>query len=262
MTTEAMAGTAERQGSLWGARPRDWAATEARHMPTYEHAVERVGVDPGDRILDVGCGAGTFLRLAADRGARPAGLDASGSLLDVAAELVPEADLRTGDMQWLPFADDSFDLVTGFNSFFFAADTVAALAEAGRVARPGGTVLVQVWGNPQRCDLRPALEALSRVRGAGPPTGPQLWRPGVLEGIAVRAGLRPGDAFDHGHAFEYADDGELLRDMLSAGGVVEATAAVGEQRVRSAILEALAPFRRDDGGYRLNNEWHLLAATA
>ena len=49
---------------------------------------------------------------------------------------MPEADLRLGDLQTLPFADDAFDLVTGFTSFFFAEDMVAALREAGRVARP------------------------------------------------------------------------------------------------------------------------------
>jgi len=49
-------------------------------------------------------------------------------------------------MEDLPWEDDTFDLVTGFNSFFFATDMIAALREAGRVARPGAPVVIQVWG--------------------------------------------------------------------------------------------------------------------
>ena len=79
-------------------------------------------------MLDVGCGSGVFLRLAADRGAKPYGIDASEALVAVARSRVPEADVRVGEMERLPYADDTFDLVTGFTSFFFAADMVAACA--------------------------------------------------------------------------------------------------------------------------------------
>ena len=82
-------------------------------------------------MLDVGCGTGAFLRVAADHGATVCGLDASAALLEIARERVPEADLFQGDLQHLPYVDDSFDAVCGFNSFFFADDMVAALREAG-----------------------------------------------------------------------------------------------------------------------------------
>jgi ubiquinone/menaquinone biosynthesis C-methylase UbiE len=88
-------------------------------------------------VLDIGCGAGAFLRLLADRGVEAFGLDASDVLIGLARSRLPEADLRVGEMEVLPYDDDTFDLVTGFNSFFFANDMVAALREAGRVARPG-----------------------------------------------------------------------------------------------------------------------------
>ena len=65
------------------------------------------------------------------------GIDAAEGLLALARARVRGRDLRLGDMQALPFDDDSFDVVTGFTSFFFADDIVAALREAGRVARPG-----------------------------------------------------------------------------------------------------------------------------
>src|SRR5262245_2124857 len=133
MTAMSMMGSAERWGPLWGARPDDWAVTEAQQLPTYEEAIRQVGIGSGQRVLEVGCGTGTFLRAAADRGAAVSGLDASEGLLELARDRVPEADLQQGDMQFLPYEDDSFDVVAGFNSFFFAADMVAALREAGRV---------------------------------------------------------------------------------------------------------------------------------
>ena len=66
-------------------------------------------------MLDIGCGVGAFLRLVADRGAQPFGLDASEALIELARERLPDADLRAGEMEALPYDDDTFDLVTGFN---------------------------------------------------------------------------------------------------------------------------------------------------
>ena len=130
MPMTAVRGSADRWGPLWGARPADWALSEDQQFPTYEDALSRVGLEPEQLVLDVGCGVGSFLRLVADRGARACGIDASEALLDVARTRLPDADLRVGDMEALPYDDDTFDLVTGFNSFFFANDIVAALREA------------------------------------------------------------------------------------------------------------------------------------
>jgi SAM-dependent methyltransferase len=253
---------AERNGRLWGARATAWAEEEVREAPKYEAAIERVGLAPGHAVLDVGCGSGVFLRLVADRGARSSGLDASAALIEIARRRVPGADLRVGDMQRLPWDDDAFDLVTGFNSFFFADDMTAALREAGRVAAPGGTVLIQVWGRPERCDLTPMLRALRALRPGARAPGVPLWQPGILEDIASEVGLSPGAAFDVSFALEYPDERALLQTMLSPGPVVETVQARGEEAVAGTILDSLAPYRTADGGYRLENEWHTLIARA
>ena len=136
---------------IWAEQPDAWTRIEEQQLPTYEAVLDATGL--GAAVLDVGCGTGVFLRLCADRGAEVTGLDASENLLAVARGRVPEAELVHGDLQSLPFADDAFDLVTGFTSFFFADDMVAALREAGRVARPGAPVVIVVFGAPERCGL-------------------------------------------------------------------------------------------------------------
>lgn len=263
--TTTPTGSAERWGPLWGARARDWAATEEQQLPTYEEAIRRVGIGAGQRVLEVGCGTGVFLRAAADRGAGVTGVDASEALLELARERVPEAELHHGDLQFLPFADDTFDVVAGFNSFFFAQDLVAALREAGRVAKPGGSVVIQVWGDPEHCDLT-AIKPLLRQYLPPPPPGaasaPALWEPGVLEALAGDVGLVPREAFDLSWAYEYADAESLADGMVSAGGVAVTAGPEREPELRAAIVEALEPYRTESGRYRLRNEWHTLVAAA
>jgi SAM-dependent methyltransferase len=177
---------------------------------------------------------------------------------------VPEADLRLGDMQFLPYEDDSFDMVAGFNAFFFADDIVAALREAGRVAKPGAPVVIQVWGRSEKNDLAAMQRALAPFRPAPPPgrQPPPLCTPGVLEEIAAEAGLRPGEAFDVSWPYDYRDEDTMVRALLSPGPVAAAAEAHGEAPLRAALVDALAPYRTADGGYRLDNEWHFLIARA
>jgi SAM-dependent methyltransferase len=264
-TTARMSERATRWGRLWGSRARDWAASEEQQLPTYEEAIRRVGISEGRRVLEVGCGTGVFLRAAADRGAEVHGLDASEALLELARERVPEADLRLGDMEALPYEDDRFDVVAGFNAFFFAVDIVAALREAGRVAKPGAPVVIQVWGRHDRCDLE-AMKAVVRPfmppRPPDAPPEPELWAPGVLEEIATAAGLTPASAFDVSWAYEYSDDAELGRALLAPAGIGDLVGPAQEEAVRRQIVEALAPYRTPEGGYRLENEFHFLIASA
>ena len=50
--------SAERWGPLWGARPDDWATSEEQHVPGYEAALERILLESGQQVLDIGCGSG------------------------------------------------------------------------------------------------------------------------------------------------------------------------------------------------------------
>jgi SAM-dependent methyltransferase len=258
-------GSASRWGPLWGARPADWALSEDRQVPTYEAALERVGLMRGQRVLDVGSGVGTFLRLVAERGGQPHGIDASEELVALARTRLPAADLRVGEMEDLPWAADTFDLVTGFNAFFFANDMVAALREAGRVAKPGAPVVIQVWGAHERCDLE-AMKQLARPflppRPADAPPDPDLSLPGALGTLARQASLAPETEFDATWVLEFPDAETLGRAMVAVAGLAVLCGPDREQELETAIVEGLASFRAEDGSYRLSNEFHYLIARA
>ena len=265
MTATTAAGSAERWGPLWGARPDAWALSEDMQRPTYEKALQHVGLESGQDVLDIGCGAGAFLRLVADRSGVPHGLDASEALIDFARTRLPGADLRQGEMEALPWENDSFDLVTGFNSFFFANDMVNALREAGRVAKPGAPVVIQVWGAHERCDLE-TMKQIARPflppRPPDAPPDPDLSQPGALRTLAEQAGLTPESEFDTTWAYEYPDAETLGRAMAAVAGLAILAGPEREDELKAAIVDGLAPYRAPDGSYRLSNDYHYLVARA
>jgi ubiquinone/menaquinone biosynthesis C-methylase UbiE len=177
---------AEIQRRLWGTDPRAWAdLAEAHNQLLFEAVLDAAAVGAGTRLLDVGCGTGLALVLAARRGAVPSGLDISPGLLGVARERLPDADLREGDMESLPFGDAAFDAVVGVNAFQFAGDPRRALREAARVTRPGGRVVASLFAAPERSQgtiVHEAMIALSppeRADDHAPYASrrPAIWRP-------------------------------------------------------------------------------------
>src|ERR1700757_1354997 len=173
MSIKTDMGTAERQGRLWSVKTADWAELQEPYLePAFSRGLDAAGVGPGARLLDVGCGAGLALRLAADRGADVTGLDAAPGMLEYARRRVPGAELVQGEIQSLRFPDDSFDAVTGFNSFQYAADPLVALREAKRVTAPGGRILALVWSPAEMCELAPHLQSLGALMPPPPPGSP------------------------------------------------------------------------------------------
>ena len=253
-------GSAARWGPLWGARPADWALSEDQQTPTYEAALDQVEIGPGSRVLEIGCGVGSFLQLVESRGAEGHGIDASEALIEMARSRLPGVDLRVGEMQALPYDDDAFDLVAGFNTFFFADDMVAALREAARVARRGAPVVIQAFGRPEQCELEAVKLAVAAHRPGG--TEEQYWRPGIVDEIATAAGLRIERSFDTVYAYSYANADALAEAMLAAGGAAAVAGPENESALREDIIRALAGSRKADGSYRVSNEWHMVVARA
>ena len=273
--TKADEGSAAEQSAMWGERAGDWAEVmegpSGWGIPVYQRILERVQVDESTHLLDVGCGAGRFCRIARDRGASVAGLDATKEFIDIARERTPEGEFEVGEMEDLPWQDHSFDVVTGFHSFFLAADMVGALREARRVTRPGGTVALTTFGRTERCDstglfasMRRLVEdeaATSDESEPKAPRPPALHEEEVILGIARQAGLRPSELAYFQFVEEYRDVESMVRGMLAAPPGRAARRATSEDEVRDALGEAVRPRVSSTGTVRLREEVRYLIAT-
>jgi SAM-dependent methyltransferase len=257
------------QAELWAQRALDWADVmegwSGWGIPVYRHVLEHVPVGPGTRLLDVGCGAGRFCRLAADRGAQVSGLDVTPALIEIARSRTPEGDFRVGDMEQLPWDDATFNVVTGFNSFFIAGSMENALREARRVLEAGGLVAMSVFGRPEHCDSTAVFKAVRDLfppspAGSGTPGGPPLHEPGALEAIAQRAGLTPQHAGYLEFEERYADLQTVLRGMTAAPPMIRAARVAGDDRLREAMSVPLRTHVRADGTCRLREEVRYLIA--
>lgn len=254
----------ETNGRIWGLRAADWAnIQEQQCAPAYHAVLKKGGVAAGTRLLDAGCGAGMALQLAADLGAHVSGFDASASLLDIARDRLPDASLTQGDLEELPFEDDAFDVITGFNSFQFAADPVAALSQARRVTKPGGRVFVMTWGEPAGMEAAALVAALKPLLPPPPPGagGPfALSESGKLETLATLAGLTPIEVFDVEAPWRYRDLATAQKGLGSSGVAAKAAEISGQDALDEAHAAALAPFRQSDGSYRIGATFRVLMA--
>jgi SAM-dependent methyltransferase len=259
-------GSATVQGPLWGASAKDWAAiAEPGQIPFYEAAFDAIGVREGMSLLDVGCGAGLALELARKRGATVSGLDAAEGLLDVARERLPDADLRQGDIEELPYGNDSFDAVTAFNSVQYATDPTAALREIKRVAKSDAPVALATWGPVEQCEMRLVLAAIGSLLPPPPPGagGPfALAAPGALEALVDSAGLKAGRVIDVPTPYVYPDVNTAVQGQLASGPARMAIERAGRDAVSSALVDALEPVTQPDGSVHMDNVFKVVIAHA
>ena len=110
---------------------------------------QRLGIKPGTRLLDVGCGAGQLALIAARAGAEVTGCDIATNWLEkararAAAEGL-EITFEEGDAEALPYEDGQFDAVVSMFGAMFAPRPELVAAELARVCRPGGMIAMANW---------------------------------------------------------------------------------------------------------------------
>ena len=130
----------------WTDRYDLWFATPVGQLVRWYEAellLKFLEPQPGERILDVGCGTGIFTIDVLKSGAWVTGIDLSAAML--ARAVTRGGDQFAGlcaDMCHLPLSDNSFDRVFSMTAIEFVADAATAIAELNRVVKPGGRVVL------------------------------------------------------------------------------------------------------------------------
>lgn len=172
-------------------------------------------VDPArrPRVLDLGCGAGHVSFAAAPRAGEVVAYDLSEEMLAVVARAAADRGLanvvtRQGVAERLPFEDASFDVVLSRYSAHHWRDFEAALREAARVLRPGGTAGFVDSVTPGVPLLDTFLQAVELLRD---PSHVRNYTRAEWEASLTRAGLVPGTVVPHRIRLEFANWTERMR---------------------------------------------------
>lgn len=248
-----------------------WQAQLARAQ---EQLLASAALVRGERVLDVACGTG-LVSFAAAREVGPeghvTGIDLSGHMVDAAERRAQQRGIaNTGftrmDAEELEFPDASFDVVLCSLGLMYLPDPEAAIRGMSRVLKPGGRLVLAVWGERSRCGwsaVFPIVDAEVSTEVC-----PMFFRLGQDDTLA-RACSDAGLGITAQHRFtttlSYADGVEACDAAFVGGPVALAWShfkADTRARVCKRYLEAIAPWRHDDEGYRLPGEFVVVAATA
>ena len=156
--------------------------------------LDRAKPQPGERVLDVGCGTGIVARLVRER-TGPAttitGIDLNDEMLGVARSVAPDIAWLAGNATALPFPPGSFDLVVCQQSLQFFPDRPAAAREMHRVLAAGGRLALSTWRPLEENPLFSSLHQLAVKRfGPHPDRRFSLGEAEALRALLTTAGFR------------------------------------------------------------------------
>jgi SAM-dependent methyltransferase len=220
----------------WGRKAVDFATLgEPGNCREYVHIHERLGIGVGDKVLDAACGSGLAMELARARGAVCAGIDASRRLVDVARDRNPDADIRVGDMNDLPWEDNHFDVVTSFRGIW--ATTPTAMDSMHRVLRDGGRLSMTVWGDVSKSPgawMFTPFSWATDEKVQNQANMVSLGRPGIGEAFMRDHGFDPGERFEVPFVMEYADPKTYARGLAATGPAYETIQDMGMEQFLEA----------------------------
>lgn len=270
MDDDVFAAAKARQRASWAAGAWDEVAELIAGVGP--RLLDRVGVEPGMDVLDVGTGSGGNVAIpAAQRGARVVGADLTPELFEHARRRAAEAGVEVewleADVEALPFEDASFDRVISTFGHIFAPRHAVAAAEMARVCRPDGAVAFTSW---TPTSLPGQMFRLLGSYLPAPPDGvegPVSWG----DESHVRAMFAPHDfepRFErHIAAFDFADlEAALVFYEQKFGGLVLARAVLEPQGrwddLRAELGESMRAFEVQPGGrVQLESEYLEVVAT-
>ena len=252
------------QGKLWSIAPQYWSKYfEPTFLPMYKDVLKQLDLNENDMLLDAGCGAGLFSYMAIETGAQVIGVDAASGLLEVAKQRNPHNNFMEEDLEALPFADNSFNVVTGFNSYQYAGNFENALIEAKRVLKPGGKLVVGIWDKPELSDATNVLKAIGSLLPPPPPGTPgpfALSEDGKIEGIFKSNGLKLTYKASVPCPMLFNNLASSVKSFMGTGPAAAAMNNNPRQTVEDVIAGALAPYRLTDDLHFLQNQFLVFIA--
>ncbi len=123
------------------------------HTPVSLWGLKHLDIQPDDIILDIGCGGGININRMAKHAQKVYGIDYSIESVKLSKEVNEKlivdgkVEIREGNVKDLPFEDDTFDIVTAFETVYFWPDIEKCFGEVKRVLKPGGTFLIGMESN-------------------------------------------------------------------------------------------------------------------
>jgi len=249
---------------------RKWVKFQTRLdaclSPVSEELIDRAAPLPGERIIDVGCGAGaTTIEVARQvgPGGRVLAIDVSQPMLDVARKRLAgngHCDFLLSDAQTHAFEQNAFDaLLSRFGVMFFE-DPVAAFTNMSLALKPGGRMVFASWAGVEKNPWFqiPRDAAVARL-GAPEPAPPRAPGPmafaetDYVKGILTRAGLVDVHAYEV--SLELANPGgleqaaELASNLGPAARIHKEMKGTAEdlEKIRSTVLEGFRQFENNAG---------------
>ena len=252
------------QGKLWSVAPQYWANHfEPYFLPIYRKVFEKVEISDDTSLLDAGCGSGLFSSLAIKAGAHVTGVDAASGLLEIARRRNPDNIFLEEDLESLPFGDESFDVVAGFNSFQYAGDFENALREAKRVLKKDGKLVVVIWDKPEASDGTNVLKAIGSLLPpppAGTPGPFALSEDGKVEAVFEKLGLSKVYKTRVTCPFIYPTLNSGIKSFMGTGPAAAALNINSKAAVEETITKALKPYHVTEDLYYQQNNFLLFIA--
>ncbi|HLP38473.1 class I SAM-dependent methyltransferase [Lacibacter sp.] len=252
------------QGQLWSVAPQKWSQHfEPWFLPMYKTALRQLQLNEDHLLLDAGCGSGMFTAMAAKEGAEVIGIDAAPGLLEVARQRNPKSNFLEEDLEALPFEDNSFDVVAAFNSLQYAGSFERALAEATRVLKPGGRMVIGIWDQPQYSEATEVLKAIGSLLPPPPPGKPgpfALSEDGRIEEAFINADLKPLYKSSIPCPFMFSNLRHAAQAFMGTGPAAIALNSHSKTTVEETIEQAFKPFHITDDFFFLQNKFLLFIA--
>jgi ubiquinone/menaquinone biosynthesis C-methylase UbiE len=256
-------GSSKIQGDLWGKNPEDWASIqETTGNAGYKHVFEFLEFKSTDKLLDVGCGSGFFSNLAHIKGVNVSGIDASAPLIEQAKKRNSSIKFLTGEMEELPFDDNTFDIVCAFNSIQYAESVKNAILESKRTLKEKGKLVIMIWGNKEDCEAGSFMKVIGSL--LPPPTTPGAGGPfalsenKLLENIIEECGLKIIDNTDLTSIWDYPNTETAIKGLLSAGPTAKAINNSGYKKVYKETVKVIKPYTKENGRVIYKNKFRVV----